>query len=141
MTRPVPMSIVPLALLLVPAAARAASIEVTPADDLEAAVNALQPGDELILHEGTYELVDRFGATVTGTEAMPITIRAADGEAVHVHRATQDQNIWDFDAAAYVTIRGIEFSGGSAGLRFSASTYVTLQDCHVHDTGDVAVRA
>lgn len=141
MTRPVPRTFVALAMLLVPALARAAEIEVSPGDDLEGAVNALQPGDVLILHGGTYELTDRFGATVMGTEAMPITIRAADGEAPHVHRATADENIVDFDAAEYVVIQGIEFSGGSAGLRFASSRNITLQDCEVHETGDVAVRA
>jgi Right handed beta helix region len=139
MNRPSPISVVAFGLLVVPALAQAA--EVTPADDLLAAVNALQPGDELILHEGTYELTARFSATVIGTEAMPIVIRAADGEAVHVHRAGADQNIVDFDAAQYVTVRGIEFSGGSAGLRFSAARFVTIEDCRVHDTGDVALRA
>jgi uncharacterized protein (TIGR03382 family) len=121
--------------------ARAAQIEVSPGDDLEGAMNALVPGDELILHDGMYELTDRFGATVIGTEAMPIIIRAADGEAPHIHRATADENIVDFDAAEYVVIRGITFSGGSAGVRFSASRFVTFEDNEIFGTADVALRA
>jgi len=128
-------------LLFVSRDARAAQIEVSPGDDLEGAVNALVPGDELILHDGMYELTDRFGATVIGTEAMPIIIRAADGEAPHIHRATADENIVDFDAAEYVEIRGITFSGGSAGVRFSASRFVTFEDNEIFGTADVALRA
>ena len=33
-----------------PPTARAATVEATPADDIEALINALMPGDELILH-------------------------------------------------------------------------------------------
>ena len=68
-------------------------------------------------------------------------MRAADGEVPHLHRAAADQNIIDIDAATYVTFRGIEFSGGSAGIRMSDVDFLTLEACHVHDTGDVAVRA
>lgn len=128
-------------LLFVSREAQAAQIEVSPGDDLEGAMNALVPGDELILHDGTYELTDRFGATVIGTEDMPIIIRAADGEAPHIHRATADENIVDFDAAEYVTIRGIIFSGGSAGVRFSASRFVTFEGNEIFGTADVALRA
>jgi MYXO-CTERM domain-containing protein len=128
-------------LSLTPAIAAAAEVEVSPGDDLEGAMNALMPGDTLILHEGMYELTDRFGATVIGTEDMPITIRNADGEVAHIHRATANENIVDFDAAEYVVIRGIVFSGGSAGVRFSASRFVTFEDNEIYGTADVALRA
>ncbi|MBC8067261.1 MAG: right-handed parallel beta-helix repeat-containing protein, partial [Deltaproteobacteria bacterium] len=141
MTRAEPIAVVALLMLVVPAVAHAAEVEVTPAEDLLAAVAALQPGDTLILREGTYELAARFGVDLVGTVELPIIIRAADGEAVHIHRAGTDQNIVDFDAAEYLTIAGIEFSGGSAGLRFSDARFVTLTGCEVHDTADVAVRA
>ena len=38
-------------------------------------------------------------------------------------------------------LRGIEFSGGSAGLRIFTARYLTIEGCDVHDTGDVAIRA
>jgi MYXO-CTERM domain-containing protein len=119
----------------------AAQREVSPGDDVEAAINALEPGDELIVHGGTYTLDEsRFGIEVVGTEAMPIVIRAADGETPHFDRPNGSQNIWDIDNAEYVTIRGLEFSGGSAGLRVSGARFFTVEDCHLHDTGDVALR-
>ncbi len=128
-------------LLAMPGIARAAEIQVSPGDDVEAAANALVPGDVLILADGTYELDGRFGVTVVGTEDAPITIRAADGAQPHFNRATSDQNIVDFDVAEHVVIRGIEFSGGSAGVRFSSARFVTFEDNEIHDTADVALRA
>ena len=130
-----------LAVVAVPAAARADVVEVTTADDVEAAIAALAPGDELIVHGGTYTLADRFSFDLVATAAMPIVIRAADGERPVFHRPDAAQNIWDIDRAEHVTIRGLEFSGGSAGIRISAARFLTIEDCELHDTGDVAVRA
>ncbi len=128
-------------LALATPAARAADGEVSPGDDLQAAINALGPGDELVMHDGTYELTGRLGISLAGTADQPIVIRAADGEVPHIHREGADQNIVDIDAASYLTFRGIEFSGGSAGIRMSDVDFLTIEDCHIHDTGDVAVRA
>jgi hypothetical protein len=128
-------------LLLGVGAAHAATIEVGPSDDVESAINALQPGDELVLAGGDYTLTDAWHISVTGTAAAPIVIRAKDGESPHLNRPAADQNIIDFDVAQYVEIRGIRFSGGSHGLRFIDADFVTVRDCEVFDTGDVAISA
>ncbi|MCC7387099.1 MAG: right-handed parallel beta-helix repeat-containing protein [Deltaproteobacteria bacterium] len=118
-----------------------AQVEIGPADDVEAAIGQLAPGGELVLRGGTYTLTGRFTFSVMGTEAAPILIRAKAGERPHLHRPLDDQNIIDLDVAEYVTIQGIEFSGGSAGLRITRARALTIQECEIHDTGDVAVRA
>ncbi len=123
------------------AAAHAGTYEATPADDLEAKINALVAGDELIVHGGTYTLSGRFGISLVGTAAAPIVIRAADGERPVIERPAADQNIWDLDRADYVTIRGLEWKGGSAGVRITAADHLTIEDCEIHDTADVALRA
>ncbi len=110
-------------------------------DDVEAAINGAQPGDEVVLAGGEYTLTERFSFDIAGTEGMPIIIRAADGEQPHLHRPMANQNIIDIDGATWVEIRGIEFSGGSAGIRISAADHLTIEDCEVHDSGDVAIRA
>ena len=112
-----------------------------PSDDIEAMINALQPGDELVLSGGMYTLTERFSFAIAGTEDAPIVIRAQDDETPHLHRPNASQNIIDIDNAEYVTIRGIELSGGSAGIRISGARFLTIEECEVHDTGDVAVRA
>jgi hypothetical protein len=104
-------------------------------------MNALQPGDELVLRGGDYTLTDAWHVTMVGTAQAPIVVRAKDGEHPHLDRPAQDQNIIDFDTAKYVEVRGIEFSGGSHGLRLIDADFVTIRDCEVHGTGDVAISA
>lgn len=65
----------------VAAPARAETYEVHPGDDLRGRLASLEPGDEVIIHAGTYPQTSRFEATWAGTEVMPIVIRGADGEA------------------------------------------------------------
>jgi MYXO-CTERM domain-containing protein len=121
--------------------ANAASKEVGPGDDVETAMNALQPGDELVLRDGMYMLTDAWHVTMKGTQAAPISVHAKDGEHPHLNRPGVDQNIIDFDEVSYTELRGIEFSGGSAGLRLINVNFMTIQDCEVHDTDDVAIAA
>lgn len=115
--------------------------EVMPGMDVEAAIAQLGPGDELVVHGGTYELSGRFTVDLVGMEGQPIVIRAADGERPIFMRPDASQNIWDFDRAEHVVIRGLEFAGGSAGLRISSAKFLTIEDCEIHDTADVALRA
>ncbi|HJL16912.1 MAG TPA: right-handed parallel beta-helix repeat-containing protein [Sandaracinaceae bacterium LLY-WYZ-13_1] len=126
--------------LLLFASPCAAQIALGPADDVEGALNALSPGDEVVLADGTYELDERFSFTAVGTEAAPIVIRAADGATAHFHRPNASQNIWDVENAEHVVIRGLAFSGGSAGLRISGATSLTIEGCEIFDTADVALR-
>ncbi|MCH9682824.1 MAG: right-handed parallel beta-helix repeat-containing protein [Deltaproteobacteria bacterium] len=130
-----------LALSLAPITATAAETELGPQDDIEAAIGQMSPGDVLVLQGGMYLLEGRFGIDNAGTEQAPIVIRAKEGEVPHFHRPNANQNIIDFDSAAYMEIIGIEFSGGSAGLRLSDVSDLTIRDCEIHDTGDVALRA
>jgi MYXO-CTERM domain-containing protein len=121
------------------APARADVVRAGPADDVEAILGGLSPGDELVLEDGTYTLTERFSFDLAGTADAPIVIRAADGARPHFHRPDASQNIWDF-RAAYVTIRGLELSGGSAGLRVQGADHLTIEGCEIHDTADVALR-
>jgi len=130
-----------LAALLVAGVARAADVDIGPGDNLCGAINALGPGDTALLADGTYQLTGRCGISIAGSAQLPIEIRATAGAHPSVHRATADQNIIDFDSASYVTVRGIEFSGGSAGVRLGTVDHFTIEACAIHDTDDVALRA
>ncbi|MCB9587353.1 MAG: right-handed parallel beta-helix repeat-containing protein [Polyangiaceae bacterium] len=129
-----------LALSLAPGVASAATTEIGPSDDLDAAIKALAPGDELVLQGGTYTLNFRLGITLNGTAAMPIVIRAKDGETPIITRDAA-QNVVNIENSSYVTLQGLEISGGSHGIRIDDSDFITIEDCHVHDTGDVAISA
>lgn len=130
-----------VAALLVSREALAEVFEVSPPDDVEAAIAMLAPGDELIVHGGTYTLTERFGIDIAGTEAMPIVVRAADGEVPVLDRPATDQNVIDIDSAEYLTLRGLVVSGGSHGIRIISARFLTIEGCEIKDTADVALSA
>ena len=119
----------------------ATTIEIGPGDNLQAAVNALQPGDELVLQGGTYSLPSRFSIQLTGTGALPILIRAKTGEIPVIVYPNTSQNVINVESSDHVTLRGLEVTGGSHGIRISDSDFVTVEDCHIHHTNDVALSA
>jgi hypothetical protein len=70
-----------------PPPAPAATSTATPADDLQARIDALGPGDVLELAAGTYE-VDGLQITGSGSEAEPIYVRGASRADVILHDAS-----------------------------------------------------
>jgi hypothetical protein len=123
--------------------ARAQTIDLVEGGSFEAAVEALQPGQTLIVHAGTYSGDGRLSIGARGTEAMPIVIRAAEGEArPHITRTASDalQNTINIEGAAYLTIEGLEISGnGGDGVNLSGTPdHITLVDLEIHDV-DVGV--
>lgn len=121
--------------------ASASAIDITPSGNLRAAIAALKPGEELVLGGGTYTMSSAFRVTVVGTQQQPITIRAKTGEKPRIHMNTGAQNIIEVQGSRYVIFRGIEFTGGSHGIRLMDSDFVTVENCEVHETGDVAISA
>jgi hypothetical protein len=129
-------------LVLAVAPARATTIEITPADDFRSIMQGLQPGDTLIMDGGTYTLSSFFSLSLAGTSTFPIVIRAKTGERPVIAYVDDSQNIINFSNTTFLTLDGIEFTGGSRGLRFQAGTSdITVRNCHVHDTGDNAISA
>jgi hypothetical protein len=126
--------------------AEAAVIELFPADaggscteEFETVANGLRPGDELVLHGGTYAQVCRRAITVIGTSAQPITIRAAAGE-IPVLTNSASQNNLDIVGSSYLVLRGLHFQGGSQGIRFEGTNHhITLEQLDVANTENNAV--
>ena len=121
--------------------ARAAIIEIGPADDFRGAMQGLAPGDTLLMHGGTYTLSSYFELDLAGTPSAPIVIRAAAGEQPLIHYVDDGQNIVNIVDSAFLTLDGIEFSGGSRGIRLTSSSDITIRNCHVHDTAASAINA
>lgn len=115
--------------------------EINPGEDIRAAISALSAGDELILRGGTYTLDGAFRIEVNGTAGNPVVIRAASGEVPVISQATSNHNIVEVSGSSYLELRGIEFVGGSHGIRLMDSDYITIEGCNIHDTGDVAISA
>ena len=115
--------------------------EIGPADDLRAAIAALGPGGELVLRGGTYTVSSGFRITVIGTQAQPAVIRAKSGERPLIQQTNAGQNIIEVSGSRYLVVRGVAFTGGSHGIRLMDSDDITIEDCEVYETGDVAISA
>lgn len=115
--------------------------QITPNDDLQAAVDALAPGDILLLDSGTYLLTSRFSIEKTGTAPAPITIRAAPEATAVISYVDASQNVINVEHSAHVRLEGLEVTGGSHGIRILDSDDITVDRCHIHDTGDVGLSA
>ena len=119
----------------------ATDIEIGPGDDFRSAMQNLEPGDTLIMDGGTYTLSSYFELDLAGTEQQPITIRAATGQQPVVHYVDDSQNIVNIVDSSFLVIDGIEFSGGSRGIRLTNTSDFTMRNCHVHDTAANAISA
>ncbi len=127
--------------------AGARTYEIRPAtvdtdEEFEKVANALQPGDELVLHAGTYSQNGRRAVTAKGTAERPIIIRAAEGETPLLTRPADNrdrQNNIEFVDCAHLVIRGLRFQGGSSGVRFIRGHHITLEDCEIFETGNNAL--
>lgn len=129
--------------LLGAATAHAAQIDLYPGQSFEAAVEALNAGDTLIVHAGTYADTGRISVTVRGTAAAPVLIKGADGEAVPlITRPTTAaaQNTINIEGATWLRITGLEISSnGGDGINLSgANADITLDHLEIHDV-DVGI--
>jgi hypothetical protein len=111
---------------------------------LEKAVEALQPGDKLELAAGTYSVERMWDLLASGTADSPIWIVAAEGAQVVITRPDDKQNVLNVGQGGpvkFLCLRGIEFTGGSHGLRLGHCSDVWIDQCHIHHTGQVCLSA
>lgn len=121
--------------------AGAANIEVGPSDDWRAAIAGLQPGDTLSMRAGTYPVSNVFSITALGTASQPITIRAVPGARPRIVQSGT-QNVLNIVQANFLTIEGLEFSGGAAfGVRITEGDDITLRDLVVRDVPGTGIGA
>ncbi len=124
-----------------------ATYEVSEGEDLWEAIGALQPGDELIVHEGTWSTQKNSGGSwyrevvLEGTQDDPIVVRTGEGEAVLIEGDPNgSQNIINL-SGSYYTFKGFELLYGSHGLRLHASSHAVIEDLEISQTGDVGLSA
>ncbi|MEM8712410.1 MAG: right-handed parallel beta-helix repeat-containing protein, partial [Planctomycetota bacterium] len=109
-------------------------------------VQALQPGDRLVVGDGTWSVDSLFEVGLVGTEAAPIRIEAAEGSAPILTRPDANQNCINLGGPGsgptrFLLIRGFEITGGSIGIRVQDCEDLWIDRCHVHHTGAVTLRA
>ena len=111
------------------------------AANLQAAINALQPGDRLEIGPGTYSSSGAFSISPRGTEQAPIWIVAKAGASPVLTRPDASHNTLEFGTAHYVLFRGIEITGGSIAVRLYDCHDVWMDQCHVHHSAENAITA
>jgi hypothetical protein len=123
-----------------PAAAPPATHTVTPADDLQAALDALAPGDVLELQDGTYD-VDELFIEASGTAQAPIYVRGQSRAGVVV-RDTAGR-VLHLRECAHVVVENFTLEGSgvdsgtdasSVGIQFwdgAEQAFVTLRDLDI----------
>ncbi len=114
-------------------------------EEFEEVANRLRPGDTLILRGGQYSQSCRRALTVKGTREAPIVIKAAAGERPVLtrpgHNRNTENNLEMVDAQ-FVTLSGIDFAGGSVGVRLMGDTAdFELAHSTIRDTGNNAFAA
>ncbi len=128
-------------IILALAAHGAIAVEIGPGDDFESAANALSSGDELVLRGGVYTFNGNITVSVNGTASAPVTIRAKDGEQPILEQATGNQNVIEINGSSHLALQGLTVRGGSHGIRLMNSDFITIEDCEIYETGDVALSA
>ena len=102
------------------------------------AVQALQPGDQLVLAAGTYSVDSYWDIQVSGTADAPIWITGAKDAQVILTRPDERQNVLNIgqgSPVSHLCLRGIEITGGSHGLRLGQCSEVWIDQCHIHHNG------
>ena len=135
--------------LLLPFAAHAEVINLSPADDWFAVLNGggLKPGDEVVLAAGTYTEAKRLEMKHVGTAEKPIIIRGAKVSARPViKRPDARQNTINMAGCQHVVLRGFDITGGDAGIRIykdgeRQSAFITIEALHIHHIDGVAITA
>lgn len=114
--------------------------EIGPEDDLCAALNGLQAGEDLLLRAGDY----RAGCSVRrgGSPGSPAIVRSAEPlRPARLVPSAAGRNLLEIRASD-VTVRGLHFGPSDAdGVRIISGHRVTVEECEFSKIGGIAVVA
>lgn len=136
------MLVVAILLLCGSVAWPGAAAEIGPDSDLCVAINALAPGDELVLQPGTY----RGPCTIRrgGASDVPIVIRAATpGQRPQIAYTGNAANVLDVKAS-HVRLKSLAFGPtqwGIDAIRIHGGTDISVEDSEFTGIGGVAIVA
>ncbi len=123
--------------------AGATDFEIHPGESLASAVQRLQPGDTLRIHQGAYIEQQQIRIRVKGTNRLRVTIKGIEGEPrPRIGRSpnTEASSTLIIDGASYLTIKGLEItSNGGDGIRLlNNPSFIWLEDLEIHEV-DVGI--
>lgn len=122
-----------------PAAAvdcEAATVEVSTAGQLVAALAKASPGAVIAMAPGTY--VGEFVAKRSGTAADPITL-CGPADAVLDGDDLEGGYVFHLDAAKYWHLKGFTITNGQKGVMADGTVGSTIEGLTVHHIGDEAI--
>ncbi|MFG0315774.1 MAG: right-handed parallel beta-helix repeat-containing protein, partial [Planctomycetota bacterium JB042] len=113
---------------------------------LRQTILGLSPGDRLEIGDGTYSISNHFTAPLVGTSVAPIFVVAAEGATPKITRPNEYENVMNVGtttpgSAQYLAFRGLEFEGGSMGIRIYGGSNVWIDRCEIHHTADAGLTA
>ncbi|WP_326794650.1 sheath polysaccharide-degrading enzyme [Streptomyces sp. NBC_01808] len=108
-------------------------IDVSTADELEAALAAAGPGDTIRMADGTYR--GNFDIAASGSGSAPATLTGSAG-AVLVAGGGYGLHL---DGASYWNLTGFTVTGGQKGIVMDAADHVDITSVTVHDLDMEAV--
>ncbi|MBQ1395068.1 MAG: right-handed parallel beta-helix repeat-containing protein [Lachnospiraceae bacterium] len=126
--------------------AKADGSEEKPYATIPAALAAVKPGTEVVVHEGQYDPFE-VGTDISGTEEKPVLIRAEDDEAVVIKTETPADKESEGDCigihlvnAEYIAMEGFEIEGGTHGIFYESTrdrgdqplNQIAFRNCTVH---------
>ena len=114
----------------------AATVKVSTAAQLTAALAAARPGEAIALAQGTY--AGNFTATAKATAARPVFLCGAAG-AVLDAGGIKEGYVLHLDGAAYWRVVGFTVRNGQKGVVLDHTQHTVLQGLTVETTGDEAV--
>lgn len=136
-----------LPLILLPLAASAVEVDLSPGADIRSLTQSLQPGDIYTFAEGTYELDAEWTVTGEATSDAPIVLRAARSTRPIIRLTTSGSRVLRIVDSSFVVVQGLTFEHdderyeetNANGIRVENSSDVRIDDCEVRHTGGTAI--
>lgn len=138
--RSAPAAALVLASAFAAGSAHAANVTVTNPNELTAAVNAAQPGDVITVADGNYTMTAPVEAAANGSAGAPIRLVAATLHGAVLVAAGGIEAPLRISGAFWI-IDGLDFSGGTYGVRFLGNGHDgVLADARIADAAVAGVR-
>lgn len=104
------------------------TVNVSTSSQLSSALSAAQPGDVIVLADGTYN--GAFGISRSGNASNPIFIRGAsrDGAIINASGSTYGLSV----SGSFVTVENLTIRNSTWGMRLSGAQHAVVRRVRIH---------
>lgn len=122
-----------LLFLLFPTKTSAATITVNSGGSITNAINSANPGDTILVQNGTYS---GFTVNSNGNSGAYITVKAVNKWGAKITGSVSDGIGIEFGNSSYIRIEGLDISGFRSGLYSNqTASHLQIVGNHFHDLG------